>query len=76
MGLRDVAIFAAPDPWPEEKPEVSNPFYFEDSQVVLQASYDITSYPSTLLTLTLFTGRGEEVQGPSLLPNSRVRVFQ
>jgi len=27
---------------PEEK--VSNPFYFEDTQVVLQASHDITSY--------------------------------
>jgi len=25
--------------------KVSNPFYFEDTQVVLQASLDITSYP-------------------------------
>ena len=30
------------------QPEVNRPFYFEDSQVVLQASHRITEFPSTI----------------------------
>jgi hypothetical protein len=30
---------------PPQEGQVSNPFYFEDTQVVLQASHDIASYP-------------------------------
>lgn len=35
---------------PEELPRLqrARPFYFEDSQVVLQASHNITMFPSTL----------------------------
>jgi hypothetical protein len=55
----------------------ANPFYFEDSQVVLQVSHVsfVISYSSILLTL-LSSGRGNEVQNPSLLPNPGVRIFQ
>jgi hypothetical protein len=55
----------------------ANPFHFEDSQVVLQVSHisSVISYSSILLIL-LSSGRGKEVQNPSLLPNPGVRIFQ
>ena len=71
--------------WPVPKSEtvprpvkVSNPFCFDDSQVVLQASRILSLAPVILLAFNLFfsTGRGTEVQNTSLLPNSGVRVFQ
>jgi hypothetical protein len=40
----DSEVFEVPGPSQEEK--VSNPFYFEDSQVVLQASHTVISHPS------------------------------
>ena len=70
--------------WPVPKSEtvprpvkVSNPFCFEDPQIVLQVSRILS--PVILLSfLTFFfsAGRGTEVQNSSLLPNSGVRVFQ
>ena len=59
-------------PWPVK---VSNPFCFEDPQVVLQASHipsSLTSDRSILLTLFLSADRGTEVQNSSLLPDSGV----
>jgi hypothetical protein len=35
----------APEEGPLQPPEVNRPFYFEDSQVVLQASHCITGLP-------------------------------
>ena len=51
------------------KPGEERPFYFEDSQVVLQANHNISRFPSTPLTPSSNTGRGTEVQNPSLLLN-------
>ena len=72
--------------WPVPKSEtvprpvkVSNPFCFEDPQVVLQVGRipsSLTSDRFILLTLFFSAGRGTEVQNPSLLPNSGVRIFQ
>ena len=47
----------------------SNPFHFEDSQVVLEVIHKIASYVPILLNLSLRTGRGEKVQNSSLLPD-------
>jgi hypothetical protein len=65
------------EPMSEHTLQEANPFYFEDSQVVLQVSHIsfVISYSSILLTL-LSSGRGKEVQNPSLLPNPGVRIFQ
>ena len=53
----------------DQKPKVERPFYFEDSQVVLRANHNISRFPSTLLMPSSNTGRGTEVQNPSLLLN-------
>jgi len=42
-------------------PQESNPFHFEDSQVVLQVSHNIASYAPILLNPSSSTGRGKEV---------------
>ena len=62
-------------PLPAQQP--ARPFYFEDSQVVLQVSHSIAMFPSALLTtISLFAGRRREVQNTSLFLNPRVRIFQ
>ena len=58
------------------KPELDRTFYFDDSQVVLQASHTFTVFLFTLLTISLCTGGRSDVQSPSLLLNSGVANFQ
>jgi len=45
----------------EAQPQDSNPFHFEDSQVVLQVSHNIASYAPILLNLSSSTGREKDV---------------
>jgi len=64
-----------PEILPAQQP--ARPFYFEDSQVVMQVSHSIAMFPSALLTtISLFAGRRREVQNTSLFLNPRVRIFQ
>jgi hypothetical protein len=51
-------------------------FYFDDCQVVLQASHSIIAFILTLFTISLYTGGWTDVQNPSLLPDSGVSIFQ
>ena len=79
FGPISVAAPASDDREPVPRvPAIENKrsFYFEDSQVVLQASYTITTFPPTVLTISLCTGGWTDVQNPSLLPNSGVPIFQ
>ena len=44
-------------------------FYFDDCQVVLQASHSIAAFILTLFTISMYTGGRTDVQNPSLLPD-------
>ena len=49
--------------------EVNRPFYFDDSQVVLQVSQSITRFSSNLLTISIYTGGRTDVQNSSVFPD-------
>ena len=77
IGVMAPALDCKPGP-PSPTIEHKRPFYFEDSQVVLQASHIITAFYFFNLpfTISLYTGGWRDIQNPSLLPNSGVPIFQ
>ena len=59
----------------ERKRPEKRPYYYDDIQVVLQASHTITTFPLTLFNI-FFAGGWTDVQNPSSFSNSGVPIFQ